>query len=105
MEPFHEAVNSGIEELKNLQEALEARSPDESPNLSAVKSHLARINVWAVSTRLAIPKSELTSHWYDISESIHTQIRSLLDDLVDLCREGTTTRQMQPGAETSKDST
>lgn len=89
MDQAREAVNSVTTEVRKLQEALKARSSDASENLSAAKSHLARINVWAVSVGLADPpRSEAICYWSKITLSIHEQIRSLLDDLVDLCREG-----------------
>lgn len=89
MEQFRQAVSSVAAELKKLQETLEARSSDPSGNLSAAKSHLARIKVWAVSVGLADPpRSEVTNNWSNVSLSIRTQVRSLLGDLVDLCREG-----------------
>lgn len=105
MELFREAVDSGIDELRNLQQTLEVR-PTDASNFSAVNSHLARINVWAVSIGLADhPKSEFASHWANVSLSIQAQTKSLLNDLVGLCREGTSTWQMQIVAETREDST
>lgn len=89
MEQFRQAVSSVTAGLKRLLEALKARPSDVSENLSAAKSHLARINVWAFSVGLAEPSiSEATSYWSKSSLSIHAQVRSLLDDLVNLCREG-----------------
>lgn len=89
MGQLREAVNSVTVELTKLQETLKSNPSDLTSSLSATQSHLARINVWAVSTGLADPpRSKGTSYWPKVSLSMRTHVRSLLDDFASLCGEG-----------------
>jgi hypothetical protein len=88
MEQTREVFNHSLAELERLQEAMETTASD-AWDLCELKSLLLRINVWGARVGLTTsPKLLTTSHGLAVSSPIIAHIKSLLDDLSGLCKDG-----------------